>query len=119
MKGVSVGLESTIKLSCDEVERLNEEVLEGELVFREVGEDDIKVKKFFSLSVNDLQVEIVAYESLPRNVYFGDAERINFCLNSEAYCGLLKEGCVIERFGFAGKLRVYDEDKYSGKVGGR
>lgn len=113
MKAYSCGLEVEIKLTDEEITELENNPLEGILNFREVLKSDTREIPF-SLRCDTGQGDFIKVKIIPKKTYFGDANKIDFCINKEYHQELLTYGSMIERFYISGKLRIKSEKiKYS------
>ena len=109
MKADSVGLETDIHLSEEEISRLKVSALEGDLTFREVNED--KTKRIpFTLGYNSHQREFLNVRLAPRKTYFGDARHITYTINDYLYTRLVESGSCGDRFWVEGKLLIYADN---------
>jgi len=104
MKAYSVGLETTIHLTEDEIKNLGHSPISGNLKFREVNEDFEK-EILITLSYNSSQKELMETKLIPKG-YFGDSRKIIFIINEEFYEKIKERGQYGDRFWGTGKLIV-------------
>ena len=112
MKNYACGLETRIRLSEEQISKLEKESISGILNFREPLSTAQKEKKIpFKLNVIFSQREYVKVEIIPEKIYFGDANKILFFINEEYYRELREIGKAEEArfFSGIGKLNLYAE----------
>lgn len=112
MRNYACGLETTIRLSEEQILKLEKESICGILNFREplsTGQNERLMP--FELNVIFSQRENVKVDVIPDKTYFGDADKIFFFINEEYYLELKETGKAEEaRFFFGvGKLELYLE----------
>lgn len=106
MRARSCGLETSITLNVEEMRNIGKGGVEGMLVFREVLENTTKEIPF-SLNYCPNQREPAEVVIFPEETYFGNAEKLNFLINSEYYGWLLSSGRAEgARFLTNGKLNL-------------
>ncbi len=106
MKADSVGLEVYIEINPQELEELRKGSLDGLLNFRDNINPDAKREIPFSIEYSAEQREFLAVEQEPDNVYFGEANKIRFMINSEYYGSLITNKSFGARFSVGGKLMM-------------
>lgn len=104
MKAYSVGLETTIHLTEEEIKNLGHSPISGNLRFREVNEDSEKEISLV-LSYDSSQKELMETRLTPKG-YFGDSKEIVFIINRDFYENIKERGQYGDRFWGAGKLIV-------------
>lgn len=111
MKVSSTRLEVFVKLNSKEFERLKDGVLSGELRFY----DDPSPPKNIPIEIiyDSKQKEFLKVDSIPNNVYFGEAMEVKFRINNEYYDFVNKNGSFSDRFFMAGKLTMVIEGRYT------
>jgi hypothetical protein len=109
MKAYSVGLETDIYLTSDEVGKLKKSLIEGVSKFRECNEEkskEIPVRIIYERR-QERTLEVI---SIPNNCYLGDAKMVIFMINNEAYLQFSNSGNYSERFWISGKLSLFAEN---------
>jgi hypothetical protein len=104
MKAYSVGLETTIRLTEEEVKDLEHSQISGNLKFREVNGDSEK-EILLTLHYNSSQKELMETNLIPEG-YFGDSKEIIFSINKDFYEILKERGQYGDRFWGTGKLII-------------
>ncbi len=108
MKAFSIGLEAEVYLNKEEIENLKDSLLEGLLNFREVNEEKSR-KIYFKIVYDKYQKELLEVMLIPREVYFGDSDKIIYIINDYFYNKLTETGCYGDRFWDSGKLLIVAE----------
>jgi len=109
MKAYSCNIEISIKLTDDEIKRLEKSSLEGLLKFW-FREEDKKRNIPITIRYDPSCKELFKIEQIPKEGYMGDSEKINFIINKGEYNALVNESISGGRFGIGGKLIIMSED---------
>ncbi len=112
MKAYACGLETRIKLSEEQILKLEKESISGILNFREpLSAEQKEILILFELKYDKFQREDVNVEVIPEKTYFGDADKIFFSINEDYYQELREAGKAEEArfFSGVGKLNLYLE----------
>ena len=103
MRATSACLEVYVEIDSWELERLESKPLLGTLNFR----DDITpLKNQIPIVIERVsgQRKFLEVEQEPTNIYFGEANKIKFTINSEYYDNLITNKSFGARFSVGGKL---------------
>ncbi|MCK5015749.1 MAG: hypothetical protein KAS32_01645 [Candidatus Peribacteraceae bacterium] len=106
MKASSKGLELSVKISHEELIKLESESLSG--ILRFIGYDEVErnIPMEITRSTTGQKELIEAYQD-PGNVYFGDADNVGFSISSGFYDILMERSACDTRFyGGTGKLVI-------------
>ncbi len=109
MRASSVGLETEVHLSPEEIKKLRVSVLRGEINFREYNDRTTR-RIPFRLSYDFYQEEFSEVKIMPERIYFGEAEEITFTINDYLYSLLITTGSCMDRFLNSGKLSLFAEN---------
>lgn len=109
MKANSVGLETEVHLSPEEIRKLRVSALRGEINFREYNERTTK-KIPFRLIYDFYQKESLEVRTEPGGTYFGKAGEIVYTINDSLYSILITSGSCGDRFWNSGKLLLIAEN---------
>jgi hypothetical protein len=110
MRASSAGMEVSIKISQEELSRLENGSLLGEMVFRGIGEHS-HMKRKIPIEINHSkeQREFLVYNGIPKTGYFGNAEDVStafFSINGHFYDMIKRHGIYGDRFLVSGKLTI-------------
>lgn len=109
MRASSVGLETEVHLSPEEIKKLRVSALAGHTNFREC-DGKITRRIPFRLSYDFYQEKFSEVKIMPERTYFGEAEEITFTINDYLYTRLILTGSCIDRFLGSGKLLLIAEN---------
>jgi hypothetical protein len=112
MKASACGLETFIKdLTNKEIVSLIHNPINGSLKFREVSSDKFREIPF-ELKYNKNQKDLVKVDLIPKNVYFGEVDKIIFSINRDYYHELIDCGTAegARFFSRVGKLYLYSKN---------
>ncbi|VVB82870.1 Uncharacterised protein [uncultured archaeon] len=107
MKANSVGLETDVYLSQEQIKSLENSVIRGLLKFREVNDNEIRREIPFEISHDKSQEESLKVRIEPSQTYFGDAEKVTYIINDYLYYQLVTTGSCGDRFLVSGKLLIF------------
>ncbi len=103
MEATAFGLEVFVRISQEEMDDLLKSPLCGIMKFRD-NHNSVKRDISFSIEYSPNQRRLIEKNQEPRDVYFGDAEEINFYINKEYYDSVKEDDAFGERFSIGGKL---------------
>jgi hypothetical protein len=107
MRASSVALEVAVDISQDELKKLETKPLSGLLKFEDFFSiPHIRRNIPFNIEYIPRQKELLMVEQEPKEVYFGEANRLKFIINSEYYDSLVSERAFVDRFLSSGKLSI-------------
>lgn len=111
MKASSVGLETFVKMSQEELDTLKEKPLTGIIKFSDnAGFPNRNIP--FSIEYVISQNRMLEVKQKPDDDYFGSADEVNFFINQDYYQSLIDIAICGERFFTVGKLIVVIEGRY-------
>lgn len=109
MKVSSVGLETEVHLSPEEIKKLRVSALTGHTNFRECDERTTR-RIPFKLIYDFYQKEFSEVKIMPEGTYFGEAKEITCMINDYLYSLLITTGSCMDRFWNSGKLSLIAEN---------
>jgi hypothetical protein len=109
MKANSVGLETDIYLSQEQIKSLENSAIKGMLKFREVNDNKTRRDIPFEIDCNKSQEESLKVIIEPSQTYFGYADKVTYIINDYLYNKLVTTGSCGDRFLGAGKLLIFIE----------
>ena len=106
MKASSVGLETEVYLTSEEIKQLRKSPIEGVLNFRGIEIPEIEREIPLALKYDESQKEFLEVGQTPRKTYFGNVDKIVFVINEYLCDDLVKTGACGDRFWNSGKLLI-------------
>jgi len=109
MRASSIGLETEVYLSQEEIKKIRVSALTGYINFREYNDRTTR-RIPFKLAYDFYQKEFLDVKIIPERVYLGDAKEITYTINDYLYTRLILTGSCGDRFWNSGKLLLIAEN---------